>query len=106
YLMRNQLPEAHQLVQRAAAVDPNPTSSNMPINIAIARAKLQSTSGHHHEAIATIQAARALQAQRPSGGWRDQDLAVYEAMFNVALENWAEVERLLGEVAEEEHGLA
>jgi hypothetical protein len=45
YRMRNELAEAHQLVQRATAVDPNPTSSNMPINIAIARAKLQATSG-------------------------------------------------------------
>jgi LuxR family maltose regulon positive regulatory protein len=106
YRLRNELAEAHQLVQRATAVDPNPTSSNMPINIAIARAKLQATSGNHEEAIATIQAARALQAQRPSGGWRDQDLAVFEAMFNVPLENWTEVERLLGEGVEEGHGLA
>ncbi|MBK8902563.1 MAG: hypothetical protein IPM53_15350 [Anaerolineaceae bacterium] len=105
-LMRNELSEAHQLVQRATAVDPNPTSSNMPINIAIARARLQATSGNHEAALSTIRAARALQVQRPSGGWRDQDLAVYEAMFSIPLENWAEVERLLGEVGEEDHGLA
>ncbi len=106
YRMRNELTEAHQLIQRATAVDPNPTSSNMPINFAIARAKLQATSGHYEEAIATIQAARTLQAQRPSGGWRDQDLAVYEAMFSLPLENWAEIERLLGEVYEDDHGRA
>lgn len=105
-MARNELAQARQLLQRATAVDPNPTSTNMPINIAITRAKLQSALGNHEAARSTIQAARALQAQRPSGVWRDQDLAVYEAMFCVPSENWAEVERLLSEVAEEEHALS
>lgn len=101
-LARNELTQARQLLERATAVDPNPTSSNMLINTAIARAKLQATLGNHDAARSTIQAARALQAQRPSGVWRDQDLAAYEAMFCVPLENWGEVERLLNEVEEEE----
>ncbi len=105
-LARNELTQARQLLQRATAVDPNPTSSNMPMNIAIMRAKLQSTMGNHEAARLTIQAARALQAQRPSGVWRDQDLAAYEAMFCVPLENWGEIERLLNEVAEEDHSLS
>jgi len=106
YLMRNEPAQARQLLQRATAVDPNPTSSNMPVNIAIARARLQSTLGNHEAARSTIQAARALQAQRPSGVWRDQDLAAYEAKFCVPLEKWGEVERLLSEVTEEEHALS
>jgi len=105
-LLRNELTQARQLLLRATAVDPNPTSSNMPVNIAITRAKLQSAEGNYEAARSTIQAARALQAQHPSGVWRDQDLAAYEAMFCVPTENWAEVERLLNEVAEEDHGLA
>jgi LuxR family maltose regulon positive regulatory protein len=104
--VRNELAQTRQLLQQATAVDPNPTSSNMPMNTAITRAKLQSTLGNHEAARSTIQAARALQAQRPSGVWRDQDLAAYEAMFCIPLENWEEVERLLSEVVEEDHSLS
>lgn len=106
YLMRNELNQARQLMQQATAVDPNPTSSNMPINIAITRAKLQSTAGNHEAARSTIQAARILQAQRPAGVWRDQDLAAYEAMYCIRMENWREAERLLNEVGETDHGLS
>ncbi len=105
-LARNELNEARQLLQRATDVDPNPASSNMPVNIALARAKLQAALGNHEAARSTIQAARALHAQRPAGVWRDQDLAAYEALFCVPLENWREVERLLNEVTEEDHRLA
>jgi LuxR family maltose regulon positive regulatory protein len=105
-LERNELTQARQLLQRATAVDPNPTSSNMLMNIAITRAKLQSTAGNHEDARSTIQAARALQAQRPSGVWRDQDLAAYEAMFCVLLKNWKEAEQLLNEVVDEGHILS
>lgn len=106
-LARNELTQASQLLQRATAVDPNPTSSNMPINIAIARAKLQSMLGNHEAARSTIQAARDLQAQRPSSVWRDQDLAAYEAGFCVRQGYCAEAERLLTEVAaEENHALS
>ncbi len=105
-LARNELTEARQLLQQATAVDPNPTSSNMPINIAIARAKLQAAEGNHEAALSTIQAARALYAQRPAGAWRDQDLAAYEALFCLPLGDWREIERLLNEVTEEGHKLA
>ncbi len=101
-LVRNELTQAFQLLQRATAVDPNPTSSNMPVNIAIVRAKLQSALGNHEAARATIQAARVLQMQRPSGVWRDQDLAAYEARFCVRQGNWAEAEQLLNEAEKEE----
>ena len=43
-LARNELAPAHQLLDRALAVDPNPTSSNMPVTIAIIRACLLYTS--------------------------------------------------------------
>ncbi|MBE2202482.1 MAG: hypothetical protein IAE79_27975, partial [Anaerolinea sp.] len=96
-LARNELTEARQLLQRATAVDPNPTSSNMPVNIAIVRARLQSALGEHEAARATIQAARVLNMQRPSGVWRDRDLAANEARFCVRQGNWTEAEQLLNE---------
>ncbi len=105
-LARNELTEARQLLYQATIVDPHPTSSNMPVTLAIVRAKLQSALGDHEAARSTIQAARVLQAQHPSGIWRDQDLVVYEAMFCVSLENWSEVERLLIEVEDKEHELS
>jgi LuxR family maltose regulon positive regulatory protein len=106
-LARNELTEARQLLQQATAVDPNPTSSNMLVNIALARAKLQSALGNHEAARATVQAARILQTQRPSRVWRDQDLAAYEAGFCVRQGDCAEAERLLTEaVAEDNHALS
>ncbi len=102
-LARNELTEARQLLQRSTAVDPNPTSSNMLVNIAIARAKLQSAMGEHAAARSTIQAARVLQTQRPTRVWRDQDLAAYEAWFCVRQGNCAEAERLLTEASAEEN---
>ncbi len=105
-LQRNELPHARQLLQQLIDVDPNPTSSNMLINSAIVRAKLQAITGDHAAARATMQAARTLQAQRPARAWRDADLAAYEALFCLPSEDWELVERLLNEVREVEHPLA
>ncbi|MEZ4592005.1 MAG: LuxR C-terminal-related transcriptional regulator [Chloroflexota bacterium] len=107
YLARNELDHARQFLQRAQAVDPNPTSSNMPINIAVTRAQLQSAAGNHAGAQSTLQSVRVLQVQRPSGAWRDQDLAAYEAAFCVRQGKYAEAEQLLNEaVGEENHALS
>ncbi len=80
-LARNEVARANQLIDQVQVVDPNPTSSNMPINVFIMRAHLLSAEGRHAEAQATIQAARSLQAVRPSAAWRDYDLAAYEARY-------------------------
>jgi LuxR family maltose regulon positive regulatory protein len=106
-LGRNELALAHQFLDRALMVDPNPTSSNMPVTIAIVRAKLQSAGGQHAEARTTIQTARTLQAHRPSATWRDQDLAAYEARFCVRQGDCAIAQQLLAEAEmEEEHALS
>ena len=106
-LGRNELAQAHQLLDRALAVDPNPTSSNMPLTIAIIRARLQSAEGKHAEAQSTIRAARNLQALRPSGSWSDRDLAAYEARFCARQGNWEAAIRLLKESeTDEEHTLS
>ena len=96
-LARNELAQAHRLLDRALAVDPNPTSSNMPLTIAIVRARLQSAEGRHDEAQSTIRAARNLQALRPSGSWSDRDLAAYEARFCARRGDWPAAVRLLAE---------
>jgi LuxR family transcriptional regulator, maltose regulon positive regulatory protein len=80
---RNDLENARAFLQQATLVDPNPTSSNMPVLIAILRAKIQSAQGDGSEALATIRAAQALHAQRPSGMISDQVLSAYEALLHL-----------------------
>lgn len=106
-LARNELTQAYRLLDRAQAIDPNPTSSNMPITMAIVRARLQSAEGKHAEAQSTIQAARDLQALRPSGSWCDRDLAAYEARFCARQGNCPAAVQLLREAdTEAPHALS
>ncbi len=102
YYERNQLAQAHQLLLRAAEVDPNPTSSNMPIMEAMQRAKIEFAQGDAPAALATIQAARELQARHPAGLYRDKDLIAYQAWFCVRQGDYADAERLLSETGENE----
>jgi LuxR family maltose regulon positive regulatory protein len=95
---RNQLPQAHQLLLRAAEVDPNPTSSNMPIMEALQRAKVEFAQGDGTAAMATIEAARELHAKYPAGLFRDRDLVAYQAWFAVRQGDSAGAERLLSEI--------
>lgn len=97
YLERNQLAQAHQMLLRVAEVDPNPTSSNMLIARAIQRALIQSAQGNNDAAQTTIQAARELHAQHPSGLWLDEDLIAYQVLFCVRNGDAAGAERLLNE---------
>ncbi len=102
YYERNELTQAHQLLLRAVEVDPNPTSSNMSIMEAIQRAKIEYAHGDATAALATIQAARELQAKHPSGMYRDRDLAVYQAWICLRQADYASAERLLGQIGESE----
>jgi hypothetical protein len=75
YRLRNELAEAFQLVQRATAVDPNPTSSNMPVNIAIATRQTASdlrqsrrSQGHHSGSAGFTGAAPFRRLARPGFG--------------------------------------
>lgn len=97
YYDRNQLAQAHQLLLRAAEVDPNPTSSNVPIMAAVQRARIEFAQGDAAAAQATVQAARELQARRPAGLYRDTDLLAYQAWFCVRQGDGAGAERLLSE---------
>jgi LuxR family maltose regulon positive regulatory protein len=79
HLERNELELAQKYLAQALDVDPNPTSTNMLIQIAIQRAKIQMVQGNFAEALANIQSIRALHLQRPSAVWTDLDLLAYEA---------------------------
>ncbi|HEX7424176.1 MAG TPA: LuxR C-terminal-related transcriptional regulator [Terriglobales bacterium] len=104
---RNQLAQAHQFLLRATEVDPNPSSSNMPIMEAIQRAKIQFAQGDGAAALATIQAARELQAKHPSGVYRDRDLIAYQAWLCLRQGDCAGAELGLGEAGESEiHALS
>ncbi len=106
-LARNELARAHQLLDRALVVDPNPTSSNMPLTIAMIRARLQSAEGRHTEAEETITAARTLQALHPAGAWRDRDLVAHEARIRARQGDWAAAWQLLLEAeTDEPHALS
>jgi LuxR family maltose regulon positive regulatory protein len=104
---RNQLVQAHQLLLRASEVDPNPTSTNMPVTIAVRRALIQSAQGNHDAAQATIQSALELNAKRPAGMWSDQELSIYQALICLRRGDLAGAERLLNEtVHSDTHPLA
>ena len=104
---RNQLAQANELLLRAAEVDPNPTSSNMPIMEAIERARLELAQGDADAALTTIRATRELQAKHPAGLYRDRDLIAYQAWICVRQGDFAAAESLLNEAgASEPHGLA
>jgi LuxR family transcriptional regulator, maltose regulon positive regulatory protein len=76
---RNQLDKAEQYLLRASTVDPNPTSTNMLVRVAIQRSLIELAQGHAERARATLQQARELNTRRPSGLWLDQDLIAYQA---------------------------
>jgi LuxR family maltose regulon positive regulatory protein len=96
---RNQLDRAHQLLLRAAKVDPNPTSTNMPVTIAVQRALIQSAQGDHDAAQATIQSALDLNTKRPSAIWSDLALSLHQVLICLRQGDLAGAERLLNETA-------
>lgn len=95
---RNQLDQALQFLLRASEVDPNPMSSNMPIMIAVQRAKIESAQGHFEAAQATLQAARELHARQPANIWLDQDLVAYKAFLYLRQGAYASAEQTLNEI--------
>ena len=107
HLERNELVMAQRTLTQAQEVDPNPASSNMLIEVAIQRAKIQAAQGKHNEALATMRAARALHTQRPSGVWTDQQLLVYEAAIFLRNGDILSAEGLMGQAeSAEAYGLS
>ncbi len=107
HLERNEIELAQKYLVQMADVDPNPTSTNMFVQAAILRAKLQVVQGQAKEARATIQAIRELHLRRPSGSWTDHDLLTYEAYICLRCGDVASAEQLLNESAgSSEHHLS
>ena len=100
HLERNELGLAQKYLDQALEVDPNPTSTNMLVQIAIQRAEIQMAEGNFSEALAEIQSIRELHLRRPSGMWIDQDLRAYEAMIHARRGNVSSAEDILNESVE------
>ena len=83
YYEQNQMARAHQLLERAIEVDPDPISTDESILMAILRAKIQSIQGDTDTAFDTLQAIRELYSHHPSNLWLDQDLIAYQALFRL-----------------------
>ncbi|MEA4905984.1 MAG: hypothetical protein VB089_00100, partial [Anaerolineaceae bacterium] len=97
YFERDELDLAESYLARARQVDPDPASTNMPLQIAVQQAALQAARGEAQAARATLQAARALHARRPSRVWRQQDLLAYEARLCLRMGDYAAAEELLAQ---------
>ena len=92
---RNDLDLARKYLDQAISVDPNPTSTNMPVQIGVLRAKIQQGLGQYDEALVTMRSLRELHLRRPSGIWFDEDLVAYEAYFNLRKGDIATAEQLM-----------
>lgn len=103
YIERNELELAQKYLAQMVEVDPNPTSTNMFVQSAILRAKLQAAMNQSKEARTTIQAIRSLHLRRPSGSWTDQDLLIYEAFICLRSGDRASAEQIMREVSNQDH---
>lgn len=80
---RNEIELAQKYLAQLRDIDPSPTSTNMPIQYALLHSRLQMALGQKDEALATVQAARNLNARRPSGEWTNEDLLAYEVRVHL-----------------------
>lgn len=95
HLARHQLALAKEYLARILDVDPNPTSTNMPITMSLYRTKIQAAEGKFDDAFVTLQSAKELHKRRPSGVWDVQDINAYEIIMNVRAGNIETAQRLL-----------
>ena len=79
HLTRNEIDLAQKYLDQAGEVDPNPTSTNMPILLAILRSKIQVLSGNFDAASNSLLMAREFQNRHPANSWTEQDLLAYTA---------------------------
>lgn len=97
YLERNELPLAKKYLAQAQEVDPNPTSTNMVVQFAILRAKIEVAEGRAAEAHTTMEAIRDIHLRRPSGTWTDQDLRAYQALISLSEGDLLAAQQLISE---------
>lgn len=100
HLERNEIGLAQRSLAQAREVDPNPTSTNMPIHFALLQAKIHLALDQREEALAAIQSARAIQMRHPGGLLESEDLLAYEALISVRVGGSALAEQLLLEAGD------
>lgn len=100
HLERNELGLAEKYLDQAVEVDPNPTSSNMLVQIAAQRIQVQMMQQKFTEALGNSQSLRRLHLRRPSGVWTDYDLLTYESLIYMQMGELEAAEQLLNEVAD------
>lgn len=100
YYERNEITLAKETLARVLDVDPNPTSSNMPVSSGILRAKIQAAEGKYEDALITLRSLKELNKKKPSGVRETQDLLAYEALFNVRAGNVDQAQIILSEMSD------
>lgn len=106
YFERNEPDLAQKYLTQALEVDPNPTSTNMLVQIAVQRSQMYMAQGDFAGALVNSQSIRELHLQRPSGVWTDRDLLVYEALIYIRMGDFSAAEGILNEAWDEpQHGL-
>ena len=107
HMERNELELAEKYLAQAIEVDPNPTSTNMLVQIAIQRVEIQVAQCKFTEALANIRSIRDLHLRRPSGMWNNLDLLAYEALIYASQGDVSSAEHTLKEsINMEPHGLS
>ncbi len=95
YLARNQLAQAWAAVDRAASIDPYPTSLNIVVLSHLVQAHVHNSLGDHAAARMAVQAARDL---HPYGGMqlmKPRDTAIHQALILVRQGEIEAAEQLL-----------
>lgn len=105
YMERNEPGLAQRYLDQAVEVDPNPTSTNMIVQIGIQRIEMQIMQGNFTEALANSRSIRQLHLQRPSGLWTDQDLLAFDAFIYIRMGDVLSAEQILGNADLEDHNL-
>ena len=95
YLARNQLAQARAAVDRAAAIDPYPTSLNIPILSHTLQAHILNAQGDWAGSRVAIQAARELPPYGSTYLLTERAMALHEALILLQQEDTAAAEQLL-----------
>lgn len=107
HFARDEIAQARRLLTQAREVDPNPTSSNIPVMTSLLLARIQVAQGEFDAARATIESTLRLNQERPSRMWTSQDLTAYQALIDIRQGDLVEAERVLDALGEiEVHDVA
>ena len=93
---QNQLREAQEWLEKAMEVDPNPTSSSVPVICHVLQARIQVVLGDIVSAHASLRAALSLDPDmRSMVAWTRQDLLLWQAWVHAHAGNLDKAEHLL-----------